>query len=279
MSDDGWEDSPATASKARKSEKAAAAETKRAALASKYGIPYGTGTGVPLGEFGPRVHRPKIFHRPRLPTERFDEHSPKGMKHSEAVTSTNAKACTYAHAFLRSQRHPTWWKRARSLDSVLYLCMNDFHDRLKDLHDKTNTYNAISNKLAWSTSREVFELYLKALRELANEGFNVREHLDNAIQYDATYETTLQRFFNEREIESIHTTGYFVSPQRMPAFTDDDDGTDGAAGAGFLVPVPIPMMPFEAVGTPPGKAFKQADAGSGSVKASRTRRSSRRKGK
>ena len=210
--------SPTTSQKARKAGQEAELEKKRVHLAAVYGIEYNPGVGTALtNSQGPRKRPDTLVRTPRPSHEAFTAWSPKGLKHSRFVTSTNIKACSMQHLMDRYPEAGTAWEQARSLDSALQTCLADMTKRVTETG--STDYDEMSNKLAWINSKGIFDMFMAIVRSLAVMGYNVREYLTNAVEYDDIYNKTFLLFFTPSQQASILRHGHFVSPVKIGSFS------------------------------------------------------------
>ena len=191
----------------------------RIAVAKLFKIPYMPGTGVPLDdELGPREFcRTKTVREPRKREVEFVCSSPRGKMHGRNETSTNPrKYCSYAHAMAHYPRLGSLQEKARNLDSVLALCMDDIDYRTgvkrPDAHQKE------SNQLFWKDSARILISYAKHLKALALDGYDIGPYLDNLYSFEKSFDEAKQTFFPEAERRTVRPDSRRVSAIPMASF-------------------------------------------------------------
>lgn len=195
----------------------------RRSISKARNIPFSPDKGSPLmpGMTPRRGFATPSLRMARPPTVAFNPFSPKGRAHGEQSTSTNPrKYCSYSHAMSKYPKKGTLVEKARNLDSVLAVCLDDFDYRMGVKHPET--YEQKSNKLFWRDANRLLEKHVRLLRRLAASGYDIGPYLDELVRYEAKFEDAQRRFFTASERKMLfHTDPEVFSPVKMRTFDED----------------------------------------------------------
>jgi hypothetical protein len=190
----------------------------RIVVAEKFDIPYVPNVGREL-EVMPRTLVTPCVRHARPPTELFKTISPKGTMHGVHSTSTNAKkCCTYDHAVLHFPASGTLPEQLRNLDTVLYVCTDDFSFRRGA---RPSTYQDASDRAFTLDTGRILDKYAKLLQTASVDGYDVGPHLDHLRRYAEWYELARQEFLSASERKrplQYHSATKEVTPVKMRAF-------------------------------------------------------------